>query len=152
MDVRGTLMPYPDLIRFLDAQNEIYAQVIKELTVGRKRTHWMWFIFPQLAGLGRSATAQHYAIRDLDQARRYLADPILGDRLRQVVKLMIDQKRKSAFEILGSPDDRKFRSCLTLFREAASEDSDTLFSIALDQFYNGQPDDRTLKLLAGRAR
>jgi uncharacterized protein (DUF1810 family) len=137
-----------DLIRFLNAQDQIYAQVIEELTSGRKQTHWMWFIFPQLAGLGRSAMAQHYAIRDLDQARRYLGDSILGPRLRQVVKLMIDQKRKSALEILGSPDDIKFRSCLTLFREAASENSHSvLFTKASDQFYRGQPDGRTLELL-----
>jgi uncharacterized protein (DUF1810 family) len=137
-----------DLIRFLNAQDQIYAQVIEELTSGRKQTHWMWFIFPQLVGLGRSAMAQHYAIRDLDQARRYLGDSILGPRLRQVVKLMLDQKQKSVFEILGSPDDMKFRSCLTLFREAASENSDrTLFTKALDQFYRGQPDGRTLELL-----
>jgi uncharacterized protein (DUF1810 family) len=137
-----------DLIRFLDAQDQIYAHVIEELTSGRKQTHWMWFIFPQLVGLGRSAMAQHYAIRDLDQARRYLRDSILGPRLRQVVKLMIDQKGKSAFEILGSPDDMKFRSCLTLFREAASENSDrVLFTKALGQFFRGQPDSRTLDLL-----
>ena len=137
-----------DLIRFLDAQDQIYAHVIEELTSGRKQTHWMWFIFPQLVGLGRSAMAQHYAIRDLDQARRYLGDSILGPRLRQVVKLMIGQKGRSAFEILGSPDDMKFRSCLTLFREAASENSDrTLFTKALDQFYRDQPDGRTLELL-----
>jgi uncharacterized protein (DUF1810 family) len=137
-----------DLIRFLDAQDQIYAHVIEELTSGRKQTHWMWFIFPQLVGLGRSATAQHYGIRDLDQARRYLGDSILGPRLRQVVNLMIGQKGRSAFEILGSPDDMKFRSCLTLFREAASENSDrTLFTKALDQFYRGQPDGRTLELL-----
>jgi uncharacterized protein (DUF1810 family) len=137
-----------DLIRFLDAQDQIYAHVIEELTSGRKQTHWMWFIFPQLVGLGRSAMAQHYAIRDLDQAGRYLGDSILGPRLRQVVKLMIGQKGRSAFEILGSPDDMKFRSCLTLFREAASENSDrTLFTKALDQFYRGQPDGRTLELL-----
>jgi uncharacterized protein (DUF1810 family) len=137
-----------DLVRFLDAQDQIYVQVIEELTSGRKQTHWMWFIFPQLVGLGRSAMAQHYAIRDLDQARRYLGDSILGPRLRQVVKLMIDQKGRSAFEILGSPDDMKFRSCLTLFREAASENSDrTLFTKALDQFYRGQPDGHTLELL-----
>jgi uncharacterized protein (DUF1810 family) len=85
----------------------------------------MWFIFPQLAGLGRSGMAQHYAIRDLEQAKRYLAHSILGPRLRQVVKLLMDQKGKSAFEILGSPDDLKLRSCLTLFREAASKDSST---------------------------
>jgi uncharacterized protein (DUF1810 family) len=144
-------MTDPDLIHSLDAQAPIYSRVVEELTNGRKRTHWMWFIFPQIAGLGRSAVAQHYAIRDLDHARRYLADPVLGPRLRQVVKLMIDQKGRSAFEILGSPDDLKFRSCLTLFREAASEDSDRiLFSEALDQFYDGGPDARTLELLAGR--
>jgi uncharacterized protein (DUF1810 family) len=137
-----------DLVRFLDAQDQIYVQVIEELTSGRKQTHWMWFIFPQLVGLGRSAMAQHYAIRDLDQARRYLGDSILGPRLRQVVKLMIDRKGRSAFEILDSPDDMKFRSCLTLFREAASENSDrTLFTKALDQFYRGQPDGHTLELL-----
>ena len=137
-----------DLVRFLDAQAPIYTRVVEELTKGRKRTHWMWFIFPQIAGLGRSTVAQHYAIRDLDQARRYLADPILGPRLREVVKLMIDQKAKSALEILGSPDDLKFRSCLTLFREAASDHSDrALFARALDQFYRGQPDGRTLELL-----
>jgi uncharacterized protein (DUF1810 family) len=141
-------MTEPDLIRFLDAQDQIYSQVIEELTSGRKLTHWMWFVFPQLAGLGRSDMAQHYAIRDLDQARRYLADSILGPRLRSVVKLMMDQKEKSAFEILGSPDDLKFRSCLTLFREAATENSDrVLFTRALDQFYRGQPDGGTLELL-----
>jgi uncharacterized protein (DUF1810 family) len=141
-------MTTPDLIRFLDAQDQIYAQVVEELTKGRKQTHWMWFIFPQLAGLGRSAMAQHYAIRDLNQARRYLDDPILGARLRQAVNLMLQQTGKSALEILGSPDDLKFRSCLTLFCEAALENSDrALFSKALDQFYRGQPDDRTLELL-----
>src|SRR5947207_8636369 len=115
-------MTDPDLIRFLDAQNQIYQQALEELANGRKETHWMWFIFPQLAGLGRSGMAQHYAIHDLDQAKRYLTDSILGPRLRQVVKLLIDQKGKSAFEILGSPDDLKLRSCLTVFREAASND------------------------------
>ena len=94
--------------------------------------------------------AQHYAIRDLDQAKRYLADSILGQRLRQVVRLLINQTGKSAFEILGSPDDLKLRSCLTLFREAASEGSDrALFGKALDQFYCGEPDSRTLELLRG---
>jgi uncharacterized protein (DUF1810 family) len=146
-------MTKPDLIRFLDAQAPIYSRVVEELTKGRKRTHWMWFIFPQIAGLGRSAVAQHYAIRDLDQARRYLADPILGPHLREAVKLMMHHKDRSAMEILGSPDDLKFRSCLTLFREAASDHSDrALFDHALSQFYNGDPDARTLQLLAGAAR
>jgi uncharacterized protein (DUF1810 family) len=141
-------MTDPDLIRFLDAQDQIFAQVIDELTNARKKTHWMWFIFPQLAGLGRSAMAQHYAIRDLDQAKRYLADSILGARLRQAVKLMTSHHEKSAYEILGSPDDLKFRSCLTLFREAAFEHSDrALFARALDRFYQSQPDATTLALL-----
>jgi len=137
-----------DLIRFLDAQDQVYQQVVEELGRGRKKTHWMWFIFPQLAGLGRSGMAQHYAIRDIDQAKRYLADPILGTRLRQGVRLLLDQKKKSAFEILGSPDDLKLRSCLTLFHEAVSNDSDRAsFTKALDQFYQGEADPRTLGLL-----
>jgi len=137
-----------DLIRFLDAQDQIYEQVVEELARGRKETHWMWFVFPQLAGLGRSGMAQRYAISDLDQAKRYLADTVLGARLRQVVQLLIDQKGKSAFDILGSPDDLKLQSCLTLFREAASDDTDrALFARALDQFYRGEADRRTLELL-----
>jgi uncharacterized protein (DUF1810 family) len=141
-------MTDPDLIRFLDAQDQIFGHVVDELTLGRKQTHWIWFVFPQVLGLGRSAMAQHYAIRNLDQARRYLADPVLGLRLRQAVKLMNDHQAKSALEILGSPDDLKFRSCLTLFREAASEHSDReLFTNALNRFYQGQADARTLALL-----
>ena len=144
-------MTDPDFIRFLDAQDQIHQQVLKELAAGRKETHWMWFIFPQLAGLGRSGMAQYYAIRDLDQAKRYLADSILGPRLRQVVKLLVAQKGKSAFEILGSPDDLKLRSCLTLFREAAVGDSDrALFRKALDQFYGNEPDGGTLELLKSK--
>ncbi len=141
-------MTETDLIRFVNAQAEIYSQVIEELNDGFKRTHWMWFIFPQLTGLGHSAMAQRYAIHDLDQARRYLADPILGSRLRHDVRLMMRHKGKSALDILGSPDDRKFRSCLTLFGQAASDNSDRmLFTDALDQFYGGEPDPRTLDLL-----
>ena len=94
-------MSEADLIRFVDAQAQVYRQVVEELTDGRKRTHWMWFIFPQLSGLGHSAMAQRYAIRDIDQARRFLADPILGDRLRHDVRLMLGHKGKSALEILG---------------------------------------------------
>jgi uncharacterized protein (DUF1810 family) len=137
-----------DLIHFVNAQAQVYRQVVEELTDGHKRTHWMWFIFPQLSGLGHSAMAQRYAIRDIDQARRYLADPVLGDRLRHDVRLMVRHKDKSALEILGSPDDFKFRSFLTLFWEAASDKSDkSLFAEALKQFYNGVPDSRTLELL-----
>ncbi len=102
-------MTEPDLVRFFTAQDAVYTQVSEELTNGCKRSHWMWFVFPQLAGLGRSPMAQRYAIRDLDQAKLYLADPILGARLRQAVRLMTAHKNKSAWEILGSPDDLKFR-------------------------------------------
>ena len=141
-------MTEADLIHFVNAQATVYRQVVEELTDGRKRSHWMWFIFPQLSGLGHSAMAQRYAIRDIDQARRYLADPILGNRLRHDVSLMANHKDRSALEIFGSPDDFKFRSCLTLFCEAASDNSDrSLFAEALKQFYNGQPDPRTLELL-----
>jgi uncharacterized protein (DUF1810 family) len=142
-----------DLVHFVDAQALIYGRVIGELTDGRKQTHWMWFIFPQLTGLGHSTLAQRYAIRDIEQAKRYLADPMLGSRLRDGVRLMIGHKGRSALEILGSPDDLKFRSSLTLFAEAASDNSDRmLFQEALDQFYNGMPDPRTLKLLGSSPR
>ncbi|MGA7308129.1 MAG: DUF1810 domain-containing protein [Pseudolabrys sp.] len=141
-------MTEADLARFVDAQAQVYRQVVDEVIDGRKRTHWMWFIFPQLTGLGHSVTAQRYAIRDLDQARRYLADPILGSRLRHDVLVMTRHKGKSALEILGSPDDLKFRSCLTLFGQAALDDDDRLlFAKALNQFYSGKTDPRTLELL-----
>jgi uncharacterized protein (DUF1810 family) len=147
LEKRLLVMTDPDLVRFVDAQASVYEEVVEELTEGHKQTHWMWFIFPQLAGLGHSPTAQRYAIRDLDQARRYLSDPILGSRLRQDVRLVAGHKDRSAFEILGSPDDLKFRSCLTLFAQAASNNSDrTLFEQALHQFYDGA-DPRTLQLL-----
>ena len=144
-------MTEPDLIPFVNAQAQVYSRVVEELTDGRKRTHWIWFIFPQLAGLGHSVTAQRYAVRDLEQARRYLADPLLGGRLRDDVRRMIGHKDRSALEILGCPDDLKFRSCLTLFRQAASEASDQmLFAEALDQFYDGNRDPRTLELLGSQ--
>jgi len=146
-------MTEADLIRFIDAQAQVYTRVTEELTEGRKRTHWMWFVFPQPTGLGHSAMAQRYAIRDLEQAKRYLADPLLGSRLRDNVRRMIGHKGKTALDILGSPDDLKFRSCLTLFTEAASDGSDCmLFKEALNQFYNGTPDRRTLELLHSKPK
>jgi len=136
------------LERFVRAQDPIHGRAVKELAAGRKQTHWMWFVFPQLLGLGSSVMAQRYAIRDLDEARRYLVHPVLGSRLRQDVRLMMQQKDKSALEILGTPDDLKFRSCLTLFHEAASEKLDqALFAQALERFYGGAPDPRTIQAL-----
>ncbi len=140
-------MTASDLARFIEAQDFVWPQVTAELEAGHKRTHWMWFVFPQLAGLGSSHRAQLYAIRDLSHARRYLSDPVLGPRLRECVRLMLLQAGRPALDILGSPDDMKFRSCLTLFREAADEADQALFDAALDAFYRGEPDLRTLDLL-----
>ena len=119
--------------------------VLAELGSGRKRSHWMWFVFPQLQGLGSSGMAQRYAIGSLQEARAYLAHPVLGPRLRQCCELMLRVPDRSAHEILGSPDDMKFRSCVTLFRAAAP--GEPLFQQCLDRYYDGQPDQRTLELL-----
>ena len=138
-----------DLIRYIDAQAPVFPSVLKELRGGRKASHWMWFIFPQLKRLGRSPTAQYYGIQNLDQATRYLFDTLLGKRLIECVRIMISHENKSAFEILGCPDDCKFRSCVTLFREVTGESQVTpLFTLALDKFYEGEADLRTLELLA----
>jgi uncharacterized protein (DUF1810 family) len=112
--------PY-DLARFLSAQQPVYARVLHELAAGRKRTHWMWFIFPQLQGLGSSATARHYGISSLAEARAYLAHPLLGARLRECTALVNGLEETSAQEVFGYPDYLKFRSCLTLFAHAAGE-------------------------------
>jgi len=134
---------------FLTAQDPAYPTVLAELRAGDKRTHWMWFIFPQLEALGRSPTAKYYGLKDLDAARAYLADPILGARLRECVATVLAAKGvesgRSAHDIFHSPDDLKFRSCLTLF-EAASP-TDPLFPAALARFYGGERDERTLELL-----
>lgn len=137
-----------DLQKFVDAQERNYARALDELRQGRKTSHWIWYVLPQLAELGRSPRALHYGITDLDQARRYLRDPVLGPRLRACVEAMLIHRDKSAFDILGSPDDMKFRSCLTLFEVAAEESGDrALFARALDRFYDGNRDERTLCLL-----
>jgi uncharacterized protein (DUF1810 family) len=144
-------MTDPDLIHFIEAQKFAQDSVTAELTAGQKRTHWMWFVFPQIAGLGFSPMAQRYAVSDLDHARRYLADPVLGARLRDATRLVLAHKGTPIRQILGAPDDMKFRSCVTLFREAATDAADrALFDAALDAFYGGEPDSRTLDVLNGR--
>ena len=144
-------MTSSDLAHFIEAQNFVWPQVAAELEAGHKRTHWMWFVFPQIAGLGFSHRAQLYAIKDLDHARRYLADPVLGARLRDATRLVLAHKGTPIRQILGAPDDMKFRSCVTLFREAATDAADrALFDAALDAFYGGEPDSRTLDVLNGR--
>jgi uncharacterized protein (DUF1810 family) len=134
-----------DMQRFIAAQEGVYPDALAELRAGRKRTHWMWFIFPQLAGLGVSATAQRYAIASLDEARAYLDHPVLGPRLRECAAAMLAVEGKSATRILGYPDDLKLRSSMTLFARAAADP--TLFQAVLDRYYDG-PDTRTLDLLA----
>lgn len=139
--------PY-DLRRFLDAQDPVYVRVIGELRSGRKRTHWMWFVFPQLDGLGFSSMARRYAIRSLEEARAYLAHPVLGARLRECSEAVAGAKDRSATSIFASPDDLKFRSCMTLFERVAGED--TVYSRALDSLCDGEKDARTLELLSAR--
>jgi uncharacterized protein (DUF1810 family) len=134
-----------DLERFVVAQEPIYGQALSELREGRKRSHWMWFIFPQLAGLGRSPTARHFAIKSRDEARRYLAHPVLGARLRACTQALLAVPDRSISDILGFPDDLKFRSSMTLFAELAG--SGSIFEQALERFCGGEPDDRTLSLL-----
>lgn len=134
-----------DLQRFEAAQNLVYPTVRTELQRGHKRTHWMWFIFPQFAGLGRSPTAQHYAIQSNDEARHYLAHPVLGPRLVECTQALLAVEGRSATAIFGSPDDLKLRSSMTLFAAVAPRGS--VFSAVLDKYYQGQPDLTTLMLL-----
>lgn len=134
------------LERFVEAQAPVIDQVLAELEAGRKRTHWMWFVFPQLAGLGQSAMARHFAIADLDEARRYLAHPVLGPRLIRCTELVNGHAGLTAHAIFGSPDDLKLRSSMTLF--GAADPGRDVFQTALDRFYDGEPDERTLALLA----
>jgi uncharacterized protein (DUF1810 family) len=135
-----------DLDRFVEAQERVWPTALAELQAGRKRSHWMWFIFPQLAGLGASPMAVHYAIRSAEEARAYLVHPLLGARLRCGVAAMLAHRRRSAESILGAIDALKFRSSLTLFEAVAPEPA--LFAEALDLFYDGGRDERTLELLA----
>ncbi|MGB5086794.1 MAG: DUF1810 domain-containing protein [Methylocystis silviterrae] len=131
-----------DLARFVAAQKPVYAQAMAELAAGRKRSHWMWFVFPQLEGLGASAMAQRYAIRSLAEARAYLDHPLLGARLTECVGLVNNIQARSAHEIFGSPDDLKFHSSMTLFAAAAPEEP--LFAEALRKYFAGRRDLLTL--------
>lgn len=134
-----------DLERFVHAQQPIYPQVLAELGAGRKRSHWMWFIFPQLKGLGRSPHAQFYGIGSLAEARAYLQHPLLGPRLEECVLLVLAVRGTPIDRILDPPDDLKFRSCVTLFAQAAPENP--IFAQALDKYFGGRPDQLTLELL-----
>lgn len=136
-------MPDPhDLARFESAQAPIYHQALAELVSGRKRSHWMWFIFPQVAGLGLSDTSRRYASASLAEARAYLAHPLLGVRLVECTRAVCTHRGTTALAIFGSPDDAKFRSSLTLFGQVSDD-----FHEALTIFFDGQPDSKTLEML-----
>jgi uncharacterized protein (DUF1810 family) len=134
-----------DLRRFVDAQAPVYDAVVAELEAGQKRSHWMWFIFPQIAGLGLSSMAQRYALRSLAEAEAYLAHPLLGERLRRCTDLVLAVEGRSLTAILGTPDDMKFRSCMTLFERAAP--GEARFRAALERYCDGMPDPATLARL-----
>ncbi|MFC3126971.1 DUF1810 domain-containing protein [Pseudoroseomonas globiformis] len=138
--------PY-DLDRFVQAQAPVINQVRRELAEGQKRSHWMWFVFPQIAGLGHSPMARRYAIASLEEAVAYLAHPVLGWRLVECTALVNAVRGRSAHQIFGSPDDMKFRSCMTLFATARPEQPE--FADALVQFYDGRRDPATLAILDG---
>jgi uncharacterized protein (DUF1810 family) len=136
-----------DLERFVEAQEGVYPRVCGELRAGHKRSHWMWFIFPQVRGLGASPTAQRFGISCADEARAYLRHSILGARLRECTQLVLDIQGRSAHEIFGSPDELKFRSCMTLFARTSAE---ALFPSALQKYFAGEADSLTLERLEAR--
>lgn len=136
-----------DLNRFVTAQEPVLAQVRRELGAGQKQSHWMWFVFPQLRDLGHSPVARHYGIASLDEARAYLAHPVLGPRLVECTGLVNAVEGRSAHAVFGNPDDLKFRSSMTLF--ALADPGERAFRQALDTYFGGAPDPRTEALLAG---
>jgi uncharacterized protein (DUF1810 family) len=136
--------PY-DLLRFVAAQEDIYPRALAELRAGRKRSHWMWYVFPQLAGLGSSPMSQRYSIRSLAEAAAYLRHPLLGPRLVECCEALLSVEGRSALEILGSPDDMKLRSCATLFERVIP--GSPVFAQVIDRYFQGSRDDATLRAL-----
>ncbi len=134
-----------DLGRFVEAQERVYGRVLEELTAGRKRSHWMWYVFPQIAGLGFSPTSQRFAIAGADEARAYLDHPVLGPRLRECAQKVLDIEGLSASEVFGYPDDLKLRSSMTLF--AAVSPDRSVFERVLEKYFDGRRDDQTLRRL-----
>ena len=130
--------------RFIEAQENTYSDALSEIRNGRKRTHWMWFIFPQIKGLGNTQTSVKYSINDINEAIFYINHPILGNRLKEITGELLKIKDKSALDIFGSPDDKKLKSCMTLF-SIASQDS--IFRQVLSQFFNSEKDGKTLDII-----
>jgi uncharacterized protein (DUF1810 family) len=144
----GEAEPGPDphdLTRFVLAQAEDYERAPAEVRSGRKRSHWMWYIFPQIDGLSLSPISRRYSIKSLDEAKAYLDHPVLGPRLVECAEAALGVEGRSAYEILGSPDDMKLRSCATLFASVTAADS--VFARLLDRFFEGKPDGKTLQML-----
>ena len=133
------------LSRFVNAQDKIYDRALAELKDGRKRSHWMWFVFPQIEGLGFSSTTQYYSIKSLEEARRYLEHPVLGKRLRECTETILALEGLSASSIFGYPDDLKLKSSMTLFAGVAEPQS--VFMRVLEKYYQGNPDERTVAIL-----
>lgn len=144
----GANDPY-DLRRFVQAQQDDYEQALSEINSGRKRSHWMWYIFPQFEGLGFSSMSQRYAIKSIAEATAYLAHPILGPRLVECAEAALRIEGRTAREIFGSPDDMKLRSCATLF--ACVSPAGSVFHQLLDKYFQGKRDDKTLALLGGQS-
>lgn len=136
------------LTRFLDAQNQVYLNALSEIRNGQKKTHWMWFIFPQLKGLGISSTADFYGITGIEEASAYLQHPVLGKHLEQIASALLELEGKTASDIFGSPDDMKLRSSMTLFSQV--ENAHPVFERVLDNYFKGIPDQKTLQLLHSR--
>jgi uncharacterized protein (DUF1810 family) len=133
------------LSRFVEAQDKVYARALAELKSGRKRSHWIWFVFPQIEGLGFSSTTQYYSIKSLEEARQYLDHPLLGKRLRECAETILALQGLSASTIFGYPDDLKLKSSMTLF--AAAAEGQSVFSRVLEKYYQGNPDQSTLAIL-----
>jgi len=134
--------------RFIEPQNSDYPTALREIQNGRKVSHWIWYIFPQLRALGYSSMAVYYGIEDLDEARAYLAHPVLNARLREITEALTTLEESDPYRVMGRPDDMKLRSCMTLFAEATEDNA--VFLKVLDKFYNGEKDGRTLRLLSGK--
>ncbi len=140
----SSLDPF-DLTRFVEAQERVYPYALAEIRAGEKETHWMWYIFPQIDGLGFSSMAKKHAIKNMDEAKAYLAHPLLGQRLRECFEALLAIEGRSAYQIFDSPDDMKLRSCATLFASAAEKPN--LFERILEKYYEGERDTKTLKLI-----
>ncbi len=134
-----------DLKRFLDAQENDFERALAEIKRGRKQSHWMWYIFPQIAGLGSSETSRFYAVKDRAEAELYLAHPVLGARLVEISEALLEIEGKTANQIFGSPDDMKLKSSMTLF--GALKNTNPIFQRVLDEYFNGTKDQRTLQLI-----